>query len=94
MSDIQIKLPSQLDLGALPNLKEELLGAIASTGGVVLEGSDVERVGTPAIQLVLAASKEFSASGRRFALQAPSEALALAFDELGLSAEAREWSAA
>ena len=94
MSEIRIKLPSQLDMGALPGLKEELLGALAATSGVTVEGADVERVGTPALQLLLAAARDVLQGGRAFTLHAPSEALMLAFDDLGLGAQAREWSAA
>lgn len=94
MSEIRIKLPSQLDMGALPNLKEELLSALTATSGVTIEAADVERVGTPALQLLLAAARDVLQGGRPFTLHAPSEALMLAFDDLGLGGQAREWSAA
>lgn len=94
MSEIRIKLPSHLDMGALPGLKEELLSALTATSAVTVEAADVERVGTPALQLLLAAARDVLQGGRAFTLQAPSEALMLAFDDLGLGAQAREWSAA
>jgi anti-anti-sigma regulatory factor len=94
MDKIQITLPQQLDMAALGHLKEELISAGASASDIVVDGSEVEAVGTPAIQLILAAAKLFASEGRPFALQAPSPALLSAFDDLGLTAEAREWKCA
>jgi anti-anti-sigma regulatory factor len=94
MDKVQITLPQQLDMVALAHLKEELITAGASASTIVVDGSEVEMVGTPAIQLILAAAKLFASEGRPFALQAPSPALMSAFDDLGLTAEAREWNCA
>jgi anti-anti-sigma regulatory factor len=78
----------------LPQCKEELAAALASRSGVVVEVETVQRVGTPAIQLLLAAAREFSADTQSFALRAPSPALMAAFEDLGLGDEARSWSVA
>lgn len=92
MDDIKIKLPAQLDLAALPALRDEIGGAIGVS--LTIDGSDVERVGTPAVQLLLAAAKAVAAEGRSFALRSPSAALAAAFLDLGLASELDCWSAA
>lgn len=94
MDKVQITLPQQLDMAALAHLKEELISAGTSTSNIVVDGSEVEQVGTPAIQLILAAARLFASEGRPFALQAPSPALLTAFADLGLTAEAREWNCA
>jgi anti-anti-sigma regulatory factor len=92
METVELTLPAQLDLGALHGLKEDLLAAAALNGDLSLDGSQVERVGTPAMQLLLAAASAFSADNRRFMLRSPSEPLVSALADLGLSAELRQWS--
>jgi anti-anti-sigma regulatory factor len=93
METVELSLPAQLDIGALQGLKEELLAAAALTGALVVDGSQVERAGTPAVQLLCAAALAFSGPDRRFALHSPSETLSAAFADLGLGAELRQWSA-
>jgi anti-anti-sigma regulatory factor len=93
METVELTLPAQLDIGALQSLKEELLAAAALGGELAIDGSQVERAGTPAVQLLLAAARSFSRNDRRFALLSPSQTLSAAFTDLGLSAELRQWSA-
>jgi anti-anti-sigma regulatory factor len=92
MEKVEIKLPAQLEMAALPAIKEELAAAATSAATLLIDGSAVERVGTPAIQLLLAAAKAFSGEGRRFALEAPSQTLSSALDDLGLGVDAGQWS--
>lgn len=92
MEKLRIKLPGQLDMAALTALKEDLINTTNITNSLAIDGSEVERVGTPAIQLLLAAAKAFSAEGRSFALETPSQALSLALDDLGLGIDVRQWS--
>ena len=94
MEKVAIKLPAQLDMTALSGLREELVAAMESAGTLQVDGSRVERVGTPAIQLLLATAKAFSAEGRRFVLKSPSEALSSALDDLGLALDTGQWSTA
>ncbi len=93
MTSTPIQLPAQFDLSVLSQLKDELASAFAARDGVILNATAVERVGTPAIQLLLAAGKEFSADEQPFSLRAPSPALIAAFDDLGLGGQVRKWSA-
>ncbi len=93
MEKVEIRLPAQLDLASLTALKEELTSAATSANSLIVDGSNVERVGTPAIQLILAAAKAFSGEGRQFTLEAPSQPLSAAFDDLGLAEVTRQWSA-
>jgi chemotaxis protein CheX len=92
MDKVEIKLPAQLDMTALAPLREELAAAAASAGTLTVNGSEVERVGTPAIQLLLAAAKAFAGEGRHFALETPSQTLSSALDDLGLGIDAGQWS--
>lgn len=92
MDTVEIILPAQLDMAALPSLKEALEAAATSLSALRVDGSGVERVGTPAIQLLLAAAKAFSSAERGFALEAPSQELSSALDDLGLGLQTCQWS--
>lgn len=76
-------LPAVLDLGAAAELKERLL-AFAGVSRLSIDCSAVERVGTPAIQVLLAASRSAAAEGRSVELNAASPVLREALTDLGL----------
>ena len=92
MDRVEIILPAQLDMAALPDLKEALEAAAMSLNALRVDGSGVERVGTPAIQLLLAAVNAFSDGGRSFTLEALSQELSAALDDLGLGLQTCQWS--
>ena len=87
-----LELPAVLDISSAQILKEALGDAIVSGSDIVLSGHKVERVGTPAVQVLLAAAKFSEGERRRFALRSPSEALTSAFRELGLLEMLEQWS--
>ena len=89
----EINLPEQLDIAALAALKEELVNAASSSGSLRIDGAAVERVSTPAVQLLLAAARAIEADGRTIRLESPSQTLSAAFQDLGLEQEFRKWSA-
>jgi anti-anti-sigma regulatory factor len=91
-SDV-VALAANLDLSAAQALKESLTDAMLAGSDVVVSGASVERVGTPAVQVLLAAARTLASEGRRFSLLESSEALDAAFEELGLAATFEEWSA-
>jgi anti-anti-sigma regulatory factor len=80
-------LPSVLDLPAAHGLRDSLLDAAASARAVVADGAAVERTGTPAVQVLLAASRTIAANGGKFVLSRPSSVLRSALDDLGVSNE-------
>jgi len=51
---------------------------------ILLDGSRVERISTPCIQILIAALKSAEARGTRFRLSNPSNVLAEALVDLGL----------
>ena len=77
-------LPSVLDLTAAEPLCQSLLERLALLDAVVVLGSEVERVSTAAIQVLLAAAAEARTRGVAFRLDAPSETLVCALKDLGL----------
>jgi anti-anti-sigma regulatory factor len=86
-----LALPAILDLTAAQTLKE-ILGEATLSRAVVLNGVGVERVGTPAVQVLLAAAQSAAAEGHAFALTQPSDVLRSAFHDLGLTSTLARWS--
>ena len=67
----------------LVTLRDRLLAGLP----VTLTGNQVERVGTPGLQVLVAAAREARSRRLPFSLQAPSAYLADAIAGLGLQAE-------
>jgi anti-anti-sigma regulatory factor len=79
----RLALPPVLDLTCAEQFRAELCQALALAGGLVLDAASVERIGTPGLQLVLAAAR----ATQTFTIEAPSEAFRDAVADLGLGAE-------
>lgn len=81
--DTALRLPASLDLGAAPALLEQVRAGLAE-GGLVLDGSAVERVSVPCLQILAAARREGGGQpGLR--IVGASAALAAAVSDLGLA---------
>jgi anti-anti-sigma regulatory factor len=78
-----LKLPPVLDLTCAETFRAELCEALALGGGLVLDAAAVERIGTPGLQLVLAAAR----AAPNLTIEAPSDAFRDAVADLGLGAE-------
>ena len=87
-----VALSSVLDLTAAHALKETLVEALSLHASLVVDGANVERVGTPAVQVLLAAFRRPAAGSQHLALREPSPVLCAAFEDLGLAAELASWS--
>jgi chemotaxis protein CheX len=77
-------LPSLLDLTAAETLCRSFLERLSAFDSIVIEGAEVDRVSTAAIQVLLAAAEDARSRGISFQLNEPSEALADALSDLGL----------
>lgn len=77
-------LPPSLELAAAEPLCRKLQDKIHAGRPILLVGSAVERISTPCLQILVAASKSARARGVSFALRAPSKALLDALVDLGL----------
>jgi anti-anti-sigma regulatory factor len=82
----QFVLPSVLDLTAAEPLCLSLLERLSVADSMMVVGTEVERVSTAAIQVLLAAAADARARGVAFRLEAPSETLVSALQDLGLAA--------
>lgn len=78
-------LPPVLDLAGAELLHQKLRSVCAQESGIALNGADVERVSTAALQVLAAAARSLRARGLPFTLDTPSTPLASALADLGLS---------
>jgi chemotaxis protein CheX len=85
-------LPDVLDIGAASSLKEGLIEAGSTTDQITVDGSKVERVSTPVVQILLASARDFTAEGQSFHLCDASQPLVLAFEDLGVAEDLKRWS--
>lgn len=82
-----IILPTVFDMGGTIGIVDDLKAAVAGSTDVTVDGSAVERCGTPGIQILLAAARSARANGHTLHLTAASEPLKATFHTLGLAAE-------
>lgn len=80
-----LALSPSLDLTEAEGLCQALRQGLLQ-GGLVLDGSAVERVSTPCLQVLAAAAASAAASGAVFRLCHASSALSTAISQLGLVA--------
>ena len=85
------QLGSRLDMRVAPPLKAALLRALSKRRPLTLGATDVERMSTACVQLLVSAGKTFAASGIPFVIKAPSEAFCCAFSDLGLAPTLEQW---
>ncbi|MDR3373072.1 MAG: STAS domain-containing protein [Ancalomicrobiaceae bacterium] len=88
-----VTLPAFLDLSSVAILKASLADQIDAPGTTTIDCSKVERITTPAIQVLLAYSKSVGMRDRAVRLSHPTETFRAAFDDLGLHEDLMRWSA-
>lgn len=89
-----VTLAPALGLGEAEVLHAELVARLLAGGPIMIDGSSVDRITTPAIQVLLACSRAAAAADRTvFTLTAASDSMVEAFRLLGLSAELEAWCA-
>ncbi|MGO9546163.1 MAG: STAS domain-containing protein [Rhodomicrobium sp.] len=86
-----LSLPANLDMRNAQDLKDSLMAALERNPVLQVNGSKTNHVATPGVQVLLAASKTAMSEGGRLVLSNPSDALQVAFHDLGLSEEMRDW---
>lgn len=80
-----VVLPADCRIAAQAALKTQLLGALEQGAGVVLDASQVERVDTAALQLLVLLRRELQARGGALDWRGASEAFNEAAGLLGLA---------
>jgi anti-anti-sigma regulatory factor len=88
---LNLALPSFLDTEAAVGLVTTLKTVLAGGSDVVIDGSEVRRLGTPGVQVLLAAAQAFAAANQHFRVTAVSPEFQSVFDDLGLHADLNAW---
>lgn len=86
-----VGLQSILDIRVADALKQTFLEAVEAGKPVTIDATMVERIFTPCIQVILAATEAFDAKEIEFSFKTPTEAFVSAFDELGLFPAMMKW---
>ena len=88
----KIRLSSILNLTMAQPLHEQLLTALETDDQLIVDGTDVELMTTPCLQVLLSAGQACEGSGQPFSIANPSEAIIIAFNDLGLTTYLERWS--
>jgi len=86
-----VGLQSILDIRIADALKQTFLEALEAGKPVTIDATMVERIFTPCIQVILAATEAFEEKELEFSFKTPTEAFVSAFDELGLFPTMMKW---
>lgn len=86
-------LADVLDLTAAQPLKSDLVERIAADGPIVIDASRVEKIGTPVIQLLHAATLDCEKRGRKVVVKDPSPAFVQGVADIGFAEDLEKWSA-
>ncbi len=89
----ELSLGTMLDAGSAAEFHQALKSALDTKNSLVLEASDVDRISTAGLQLILAASVECAGNNRRFELKNPSNKLRDGLNDLGLAEQVDSWVA-
>ena len=87
-----VALPATLDAGLASPLRDALARDCRTLPGLEIDGSAVESIATPGIQILVAAGLTFDSEGRPFRITQPSTPLKSAFADLGLRSVLERWS--
>ncbi|MDR3375919.1 MAG: STAS domain-containing protein [Ancalomicrobiaceae bacterium] len=92
-SETIVALPEILDLNCASALKASLMEHVDASTDVTIDCSKVERIATPAIQVILAFAKSIGMHDHTLRLRSPTETFRNAFEDLGLHDQLTKWSA-
>lgn len=79
------RLPDRIDRNGARMVMQAILGAQGDD--LALDGAAVRMIGTPGVQVLLSAARQWAQDGRRLTLDPVSQDLAQALDRLGLSVD-------
>ncbi len=85
------ELPAVLDMKTAVTLADILKNQTADDLPALVNGAQVARIGTPALQLLCVLAASVERSGRRFILKDPSPGLRCAMAQLGLEDKLSVW---
>jgi chemotaxis protein CheX len=80
----QMTLPAVVDLPFAATLKAQLVEGLAAGNGMSIDGSGVQRISSPCLQVLVAGMNAFAVSGVPLAIVDPSPAFVETVSTLGL----------
>lgn len=85
MAPVTIILPAMLDMQSCSQLYQDLTEGLSVQQQIVLDASGIERITTPAIQLILAAAVTAQSKAKQVMISRPASVFMLAMEDLGLT---------
>lgn len=90
-----LDLPSVADIGYAETLCQQLTQICQGNNHhVIIHAGNVERITTPAVQLLLSTDKFLRSEGGNLKVKSPSEVFSNVLQDLGLGSQLKEWSGA
>lgn len=90
----RISLPKDCDTPFASALHEDIAREVATIHELQLDASDVERINTPAIQLIVMLARALGTENIHMSVESCSPTFVAGFEQLGLGAQLAEWRAA
>lgn len=86
------KLGASLDISHAERVCAEMRKYISKAKGkIILDASEVERITTPCIQILLSVAHLSKRDGLSFKVSSPTDVFCTAMEDIGLSDELKEW---
>lgn len=90
----KVCLPGACDTPFAVALHEEITRELAGLGEVQIDAASVDRINTPAIQVLLMLARALQAENIPLSVEACSPAFVAGFEQLGLGNQLAQWRAA
>ncbi len=84
-------LPAIVDITCAAILYKELHEACEHAGRLVVKAAAVERMTTPAVQLITSLAVSLKQQNKQLVIAEPADAVVNVFSDLGLTAQFNEW---
>jgi anti-anti-sigma regulatory factor len=85
-------LPSRVDISCAVDVYKEINEAVSDNKNITFSASNVERITTPGIQLLISAANTIKAKGGTFLVSWPSDIFKETLSDLGFSNQLKEWT--
>ncbi|QDG78902.1 STAS domain-containing protein [Labrenzia sp. PHM005] len=86
------QLPSCVDFSRVQQLAEDLRAAQLENSNLQIDAGEVDQIGTPAAQVLVAAALQAGSDGQQFEVISQTESFQQVFEDLGLSDQIEQWS--
>ena len=84
-------LPQSIDISTASDVLDGIKKVYSKDSDFIIEGSEVGKITTPGVQLILSLATTVEKNNKKFTLKDASENMVAAFEDLGLSKQLNEW---